>query len=716
MKILIFPCFLAIVILAGCQSADTKAIKLEYPETAKSDQVDTYFDVQVPDPYRWLEDDTSAATAQWVEAQNKVTFGYLDQITWRPTLKKRLESLIDYERISAPFKEGPYEYFYRNTGLQNHSVLYRKPKDQKDAEPEVYLDPNAFSTDGTIALSGISFTEDGKLSAHQISEGGADWRKVIVMDAINKQVLEDTLKDVKFSGLSWYKNEGFYYSSYDNPKGASQLSAKTQHHKLYYHKLGTPQSSDVLVFGGEKQPNRYIYGYVTEDNNYLIISAAENTSGNNLFVKDLTKPSQGLIQISDDYFKEINYVTNEGERFFFSTNIDAPNYRVFAIDLKQPGKEHWKDVIPETENVLQASAGGGKLYAEYLIDAKSAVRQYSLDGKLDWDIELPGIGSASGFGARKKEKDFYYSFTSFTYPSTIYHYDIATGKSTLYRQPKVDFTPEDYETKQIFYESKDGTKVPMFIVHKKGLKLDGKNPTMLYGYGGFNASLTPSFSAMRLAWLEQGGVFAQPNLRGGGEYGEKWHEAGTKMKKQNVFDDFIAAAEYLISEKYTSSDHLAIVGGSNGGLLVGATMTQRPDLVKVALPAVGVMDMLRYHTFTAGAGWSADYGTAEDSKEMFEYLKNYSPVHALKEGTAYPATLITTADHDDRVVPAHSFKFAARLQECQAGDNPTLIRVQVKAGHGSVSTKQQIELQTDLYAFTWENMGFTPDFSKVVKD
>ena len=482
------------------------------------------------------------------------------------------------------------------------------------------------------------------------------------------------------------------------------------------HKLGTPQSTDVLVFCGEKQPNRYIGGYVTEDNNYLIISAAENTGGNQLYVKDINKPSAPLVTISLDYFKEVNYVDNEGTRFLFTTNIDAPNYRVFAIDLSKPGKENWVDVIPETDNVLSAGSGGGKIFASYLIDAKTAVKQYDLNGKLDWEIQLPGIGTASGFGAKKTDKDFYYSFTSFTEPSTIYHYDIATGKSTFYLQPKVDFNPADYETKQIFYESKDGTKVPMFIVHKKGLKMDGKNPTMLYAYGGFNVSLTPNFSAMRVAWLEQGGIWAQPNLRGGGEYGEKWHEAGTKMKKQNVFDDFIAAAEYLIKEQYTSSDYLAIYGGSNGGLLVGATMTQRPELMKVAIPAVGVMDMLRYHTFTAGAGWSADYGTAEDSKEMFEYLRNYSPVHALKPGTAYPATLITTADHDDRVVPAHSFKFAATLQECQAGDAPTLIRIQTKAGHGSVSTTQQIELQTDMFAFTWENMGVTPDFSKVVKN
>lgn len=630
--------------------------------------------------------------------------------------KEASGSTIQLRKNFCTLFEGPYEYFYRNTGLQNHSVLYRRPKDQKDAEPEVYLDPNTFSKDVTVGLSGVDFTQDGTLSAHQITEGGSDWRKVIVMDAIKKTVIEDTLKDVKFSGLSWYKNEGFYYSSYDHPKDGSQLSAKTQFHKLFFHKLGTPQSSDVLIFGGEKQPNRYIGGFVTEDMNYLIVSAAENTSGNQLFIKDLAKASNPFVQISSDYFTEINYVENEGSRFLLSTNIDAPNYRVIAVDLAKPAKENWVDVIPETENVLMASSGGGKLFAEYLLDAKSAVKQFDLNGKLERDIELPGIGSAGGFGAKRKDKDLYYTFTSFTIPATIYHYDIASGKSTLYTQPKVDFDPNAYETKQVFYLSKDGTKLPMFIVYKKGIELNGKNPTMLYAYGGFNISLTPSFSATRLAWLEQGGIYAQPNLRGGGEYGEKWHEAGTKMKKQNVFDDFIAAAEYLIKENYTSPQYLAISGGSNGGLLVGATMTQRPELMKVALPAVGVMDMLRYHKFTAGAGWSADYGTADDSKEMFDYLKKYSPVHAIVPGTSYPATMVTTADHDDRVVPAHSFKFAAALQAAQAGDAPTLIRIQTKAGHGSVSTAQQLELQTDVYAFTWENMGITPDFSKVVKD
>jgi prolyl oligopeptidase len=706
-----------LMLSAACKkSTETTSIRMTYPVTAKSDHIDTYFGTEIPDPYDWMENDTSKATTDWVVAQNKVTFDYLNKIPWRANLKKRIESLINYERISAPLKEGPYEYFYKNTGLQNHSVLYRKPKNDAEATPEVYLDPNTFSKDGTIGLSGISFTEDGSLSAHQVTEGGSDWRKVIVMDALKKSIIEDTLFNVKFSDVSWYKNEGFYYSSYDKPKEGSQLSGKTQYHKLFYHQLGKPQASDVLIYGGSKQPNRYIGGYVTEDQNYLIVNAAENTSGNQLYIRDLKVKDGPFIQINADYFKEINYVVNEGSRFYFLTNIDAPNYRVFAIDLNKPGKENWIDIIPESDHVLSSGAGGGKLFASYLIDAKSAIKQFDMNGKFERDIELPGIGTAAGFGAKRHENDLYYSFTSFTSPATIYHYDIPSGKSTLYIQPKVDFNPDDYETKQVFYQSKDSTKIPMFIVYKKGIKMDGKNPTILYGYGGFNVSLTPSFSIADIIWLEQGGIYAQPNLRGGGEYGEKWHQGGMKMNKQNVFDDFIAAAEYLFKEGYTSKEYLALSGGSNGGLLVGATMTQRPDLAKVALPAVGVMDMLRYHKFTAGAGWSADYGTADDSKEMFDYLRAYSPVHNLKEGTTYPATLITTADHDDRVVPAHSFKFAAHLQEAQAGEAPVLIRIQTKAGHGSVSTAQKIDLYTDVYAFTWANMGITPVFGEKVRD
>jgi len=682
--------------------------KMTYPRTKKGDHVDTYFGVDVPDPYRWLEDDRSAETAEWVKEENEVTFGYLDKIPFRGQIKDRLKTLMDYERISAPFKEGNYEYFYKNDGLQDHSVVYRRPKGQSDAEPTVFMDPNTFSEDGTTGLRGMFFTKDGSMLGYMITEGGSDWRKIIVINAEDKKMVGDTIRDVKFSGLSWKGNEGFYYSSYDKVKDASELSAKTQVHKLYYHKLGTAQSEDVLVFGGAGQENRYVGGYVTEDQKYLVVSAAQNTSGNQLYIKDLQQKNSDFVLVEDDYFSRTSTVDNIGSKFYLETNVGAPNYRVVTAEFPKVTQEHWKDLIPETENVLNANTGGGKMYASYLVDAKTQVKQYNMDGTLDRVIELPGIGSANGFGAKKEDKDFYYSFTSFTYPSTIFKYDIASGKSTLYKQSKIDFDPSLYETKQVFYKSKDGTKVPMFITYKKGMKLDGSNPTYLYAYGGFNVSLTPRFSASRLVWLENGGIYAQPNLRGGGEYGEKWHLAGTKMNKQNVFDDFIGAAQYLIDNKYTSSGKLAIAGGSNGGLLVGATMAQRPDLAKVALPAVGVMDMLRYHKFTAGAGWAADYGTADDSKEMFEYLRNYSPVHALQKGVAYPATMVTTGDHDDRVVPAHSFKFAATLQEMAGRDNPQLIRIQTKAGHGSVSTTQVIDLQADIYAFCWENMGVNP--------
>jgi len=708
-KLLLLP---AIFLLVTCtDQASREVTEWSYPETRKVDHIDNYHGTDVPDPYRWLEDDTSEETAQWVESQNKVTFGYLNNIDFRDKLKTRLEQLYDYERLSAPFHEGEYDYYYRNEGLQNHSVLYRIKADST-SEAEVYLDPNTFSEDATTALRGVYFSKDGSMTAHMITEGGSDWRKLIVMDAETIQVLEDTLINVKFSGASWFGNEGFYYSSYDNPEDGSQLSGKTQHHKLYYHKLGTAQSKDKLVFGGQKQPNRYIGGFITEDQNYLIISASQNTSGNQLYVKDLTDPNKDLIQLQDDYMARCQYRENVGSTFYLYTNIDAPNYRLINVELNNPTKDKWIDVIPESENVRRIGTGGGKIFASYLVDAKTEIKQFNLEGNFERDIVLPGIGSANGFSAKNEDIHLYYSFTSFTYPTTIFRYEINSGESTLYKRPEVDFKPDDYEIQQIFYPSKDGTKVPMFIVHKKGLELNGKNPTYLYAYGGFNVSLRPSFSTSRIAWLENGGVYAQPNLRGGGEYGENWHLAGTKMNKQNVFDDFIAAGEYLIKQGYTSSEFLAIAGGSNGGLLVGATMTQRPDLAKVALPAVGVMDMLRYHTFTAGAGWAADYGTVDDSQEMFEYLRTYSPYHALKQGVNYPATLVTTADHDDRVVPAHSFKFAARLQEYHSGYNPVLIRIQTRAGHGSVSMKQSIELTADRYAFVWENMGIIPEFAK----
>ncbi len=732
MKKLFLPTLCVVLAFAACQTVEdtikttvqevketvtTAPSKFTYPTTKKIDHTDTYFETEVEDPYRWLEDDRSEETGEWVKAQNAVTFGYLDKIAFRAPLKERIEQLVDYEKISAPFKEGAYEYFYRNDGLQNHSVVYRTKIGDANAAEEVFLNPNDFSADATTALRGIFFTEDGTLSAHMITEGGSDWRKIIVMDVASKKVLEDTLVDVKFSGISWKGNEGFYYSSYDNPEksAGSELSAKTQYHKLFYHQLGTNQKDDVLVFGGEKQPNRYIWGYVTEDQNYLVVSAAQNTSGNRLYIKDLKSNSSAFVLVQEDYLKTCSYVENKGEEFYLYTNIDAPNYRLVRTNINLPSPLNWKDVIAETDQVLDVGTGGGKIFANYLVDAKTAIKQYDMEGNLERDIELPGIGTAYGFGAKKEDKDLYYTFTSFTNPSTIYKYDIASGTSSLYRQSKVQFNPDDYETKQVFYTSKDGTKVPMFIVHKKGLELNGKNPTYLYAYGGFNISLRPSFSASRIVWLENGGIYAQPNIRGGGEYGEKWHLAGTKMQKQNVFDDFIAAGEYLIKEGYTSSDYLAIAGGSNGGLLVGATMTQRPKLAKVAFPAVGVLDMLRYHTFTAGAGWAADYGTSEESPEMFQYLKNYSPVHALQPNTDYPATMVTTADHDDRVVPAHSFKFAARLQECHSGTNPVMIRVQTNAGHGSVSMAQRIALTADQYAFAWDNMGVTPQLEMAIE-
>ena len=676
---------------------------LTYPETKKGDVVDTYFDTQVADPYRWLEDDMSDETAQWVKTQNKVTFDYLSQIPYRDKLKERLTKLMDYEKVGAPFKEGKYTYFYKNDGLQNQYVIYRQVE---GGEPEVFLDPNTFSEDGTTSLAGITFSKDGSLAAYQISEGGSDWRKVIIIDVETKKQIADTLVDVKFSGLSWVGNEGFYYSSYDKPKG-SELSAKTDQHKLYFHKLGTKQSDDKVIFGGtDAEKHRYVGGYVTEDDRYLLISAAVSTSGNKLFIKDLTKPDSKLETILDHTNSDTLVIENQGSKLYLVTNLDAPNKRIVTVDAANPTSENWKDLIPETEDVLNVSTGGGYLFARYMVDAISKVEQYDMNGKLIRDIELPGVGTAGGFGGEKEDKELYYSFTNYKTPGTTFKFNVETGKSEVYRKSGADFDPAQYESKQVFYKSKDGTEVPMILTYKKGLKLDGSNPTILYGYGGFNVSLTPRFSPTRAAWLEQGGIYAVANLRGGGEYGKKWHKAGTQLQKQNVFDDFIAAAEYLIAENYTSSAKLAVNGGSNGGLLVGAVMTQRPELFKVALPAVGVLDMLRYHTFTAGAGWAYDYGTAEQSKEMFEYLKGYSPVHNVKKGVEYPATMVTTGDHDDRVVPAHSFKFAAELQDKQAGANPTLIRIETNAGHGAgTPTSKIIEQYADIYGFTLYNMG-----------
>ena len=693
----------------ACSAPDNETAR-QYPETAKIDHVDEYFGHEVADPYRWLEDDRSEQTALWVAEENKVTFDYLNHIPYRDKIKDRLAELMDYERVYAPTRHGDWEYFLKNDGLQNQNVLYRKSINGGAAE--VFLDPNTFKEDGTISLAGRFFSKDGSLLGFLISEGGSDWRKGIVMRTDTKEIIGDTLKDIKFSGLAWQGNEGFYYSSYDKPEG-SELSEMTQYHKLYYHKLGTPQAEDLLIFGGESEPRRYVGAGITEDERYLVVSAAESTTGNELYIKDLNNPGGKLEAIVDNFDSDSYVLDNEGSKLFIHTSLDAPNNRIVWVDAKQPQPENWVDLIPETENVLSESTAGGKIFAHYLVDAKTKIEQYDRAGNLEREVELPGIGTAGGFRGRLEETKVYFTFTSFTYPSTIFSYDIASGESTEYNRPAVDFNPDNYETKQVFYKSKDGTEIPMFITYKKGMELNGKNPTYLYAYGGFNISLKPSFSATRVLWLENGGIYAQPSLRGGGEYGEKWHIAGTKMKKQNVFDDFIAAGEYLISTGYTNSDYLAIAGGSNGGLLVGATMTQRPDLAKVAFPAVGVMDMLRYHQFTAGAGWSYDYGTADDSEEMFLYLKGYSPVHNFEPGTAYPATMITTADHDDRVVPAHSFKFAATLQENHVGPNPVLIRIETDAGHGGgTPTSKRIEQAADRYSFAFYNMGIVPPLAK----
>jgi prolyl oligopeptidase len=673
-----------------------------YPLTKKVDTVDTYFGTKVPDPYRWLENDQAADTKEWVEAENKVTQNYLGQIPYRDAIRRRLETLWNYEKYGAPFNYGGYTYFFKNDGLQNQSVLWR----QKDnAASEVFLDPNKFSADGTTSLQGIEFTKDGSMAAYQISEGGSDWRKVIVINTGNKSQVGDTLRDIKFSGLAWRGNEGFYYSSYEKPKEGSQLSGMTQFHKLYFHQLGTPQKDDKLIFGGEQTKRRYIGAYLTEDERFLVITAANTTTGNELYIQDLSKPGSAIVNVVNNFDNEHQVLDNVGSKLYIFTNLFATNFKVVTVDAAMPATTHWHDLIPATHNVLSASTGGGKIFAEYLKDATSYVEQYDMDGKLERVISLPSVGTASGFGTKKDEKVAYYSFTNAIYPTTIFKYDIATGVSEVFKKPNVQFNPDLYESKQVFYNSKDGTRIPMIITYKKGTVMNGKNPTLLYAYGGFGISLTPYFSTSNIILLEHGGIYAVPNLRGGGEYGETWHKAGIKLKKQHVFDDFIAAAEYLIRNKYTSKNYLAISGASNGGLLIGATMTQRPDLCKVAFPAVGVMDMLRYNKFTAGAGWSYDYGTAEDSEQMFQYLYNYSPYHALKPAD-YPATLVTTADHDDRVVPAHSFKFAARLQEYQKGTAPVLIRIETKAGHGAgQSTEQVISGETDKWAFMFWNMG-----------
>lgn len=706
MKLHFFIALSSLVLFACKEQKEREVVQqIMYPETKKIDKIDSYFGTDINDHYNWLEDDMSPETEAWVKAQNKVTFDYLNQIPYRDSIKNKLEKIWNYEKIGSPFQEGDRTYFYKNDGLQNQYVIYTQ---KDDSEAEVFLDPNTFSEDGTTSLGGLSFSKDGSIAAYSISEGGSDWRKVIVMNVESKEIMEDTLIDVKFSGISWKGNEGFFYSSYDKPKG-SELSAKTDQHKLYYHKLGTKQSEDQLIFGGtDEEKRRYVGGSVTEDDKYLIITGSISTSGNDMFIKDLSSEGSEIKPVVTGYDNDHYVMKNDGNTLYIVTNLNAPNKRVVSVDANNPSPENWTDIIPETEQVLSVSKANGYIFAKYMVDAISQVKQYNFKGELIREIELPGLGTASGFGGKKDQRDIYYSFTNYYTPSSSFKLNTETGESELYWKPEIDFNSDDYESKQVFYTSKDGTKIPMIITYKKGIELNGKNPTILYGYGGFNISLTPTFRTSNAVWMDMGGIYAVANLRGGGEYGKKWHVAGTQMNKQNVFDDFIAAGEYLISENYTSSDYLAISGRSNGGLLVGATMTQRPDLMKVALPGVGVLDMLRYHTFTAGAGWAYDYGTADDSKEMFDYLLGYSPVHNVKDSIQYPATLVTTGDHDDRVVPAHSFKFAAELQAKQTGSNPTLIRIETNAGHGAgTPVSKLIDAEADLIGFTLFNMGIT---------
>jgi len=709
-RFLLFAFSLVLVLFISFQSI-AQGIRVQYPKTAKVNHTDTYFGTTIPDPYRWLENDASPETTKWVEEQNKVTFEYLEKIPYRQKVKDRLEKLFNYPKYSSPFRRGDSYFFFKNDGLQNQSVAYIQKG--LDGKAEVLLDPNTFSTDGTSRLGAFSVSKDGKYLAYGISQGGSDWQTYYVMDIASKKVLPDTIEWVKVSGLSW-QADGFYYSRYDAPEKGKELSSKNENHKVYYHKVGTPQSQDELLYQDKDNPQRFHFAYTTEDERFLILSISDRGKGKRgdaLFFRDLSKGEKGftpiIAEVGDDSF---NLVDNVGDKFLIETNRHAPNNKVFLYDPKNPDEKNWKDILPEREQPLgSVSSAGGKLFATYLKDVTSRVSVYDLNGKLENEVELPSIGTVGGFGGEKEDKFVFYTFTSFTFAPTIYRYDIESKKTTLFRAPEIDFKATDYETKQVFYPSKDGTKVPMFIVHKKGLKLDGTNPVLLYGYGGFSVNLLPGFNPLLIPIFEQGGVYAVANLRGGNEYGEKWHEAGRKFNKQNVFDDFISAAEYLIKEKYTSSEKLAIQGGSNGGLLVGAVMNQRPELFKVAIPQVGVMDMLRFQKFTIGWNWIPEYGSSEQDEANFKNLYAYSPLHNLKE-TKYPATLVTTADHDDRVVPAHSFKYAATLQEKHQGTNPVLIRINVKSGHGASSTSKRIEETADIYSFIFYNLGIPVNY------
>lgn len=707
MKIAVTLLAVATLLAACATSMNSKSsAKLTYPVTKKLDLVETLHGTPVPDPYRWLEDDHAADTKAWVEAQNQVTFGYLEQIPARTKIKDRLTKLWNYERYGTPSREGGRYLFSKNDGLQNQSVLYTMRS--LDETPRVLLDPNKLSADGTVSLASLSLSDDGQLMAYGISVAGSDWNEIRVREIDSGKELTDHIKWVKSSGASWTKDgKGFFYSRYDEPKSADQLKGVNYFHKLYYHRIGTPQSDDALIYERPDQKEWGFSGGVTDDGKYLIIHVWQGTdTRNRLFYKDLTRADARVVELLNDFDADYSFIDNAGTTFYLRTDLNAPRGRVIAIDLATPQRANWVEVIPQAAERLQGvGLINNQFVTFHLKDARTQVKIHDLHGKLVREVELPGIGTAGGFGGKRTESETFYSFTGFTAPSTIYRYDMKTGVSTLFRAPQVDFDPAKFETKQIFYASKDGTRVPMFITHKKGLKLDGSNPTLLYGYGGFDISLTPSFSVSTVVWMELGGVYAVPNLRGGGEYGKAWHEAGTKLKKQNVFDDFIAAAEWLIANKYTSRQKLAISGGSNGGLLVGACMAQRPELFRAALPAVGVMDMLRFHKFTRGWAWTSDYGSPDDATE-FKALFAYSPYHNLRSGVSYPATMVTTADHDDRVVPAHSFKFAARLQEAHRGAHPVLIRIETKAGHGAGKpTSKVIEEAADRYAFLVKELG-----------
>ncbi|MBP9185839.1 MAG: S9 family peptidase [Bacteroidia bacterium] len=678
----------------------------KYPVTKKVNVVDDYFGVKINDPYQWLENDTATDVINWVKAQNNVTQNYLSQIPFRNKIKERLTQIWNYPKYSSPFKEGDYYYFYKNDGLQNQSILYRQKG--LDGAPEVFLDPNKLSSDGTASLASLTFSKDHNYCAVGIAQSGSDWNEIFVMDANTLAKTTDNIKWVKFSGATWYKN-GFYYSRYDEPTKGKEYSNANEYMKIYYHTLGTLQTDDKLIYQDKQNPLRYFNAGVTEDEKFLFINVSEGTSGTEILIKELATPNTDFITLFKGFKNNYSVIENDGNRILALTDKGAPKYRLVSVDPKNPESKNWRDVIPESENLLEnVSTCGGKLFANYLKDASTRLYSFDFNGANKTEIKLTGIGTATGISGRKTDTEAFYSFTSFTNPGEIYRYDLTSGKSTLFRKTEVQFDANNFETKQVFYPSKDGTKVPMFIMHKKGLVLDGNNPTMLYAYGGFNISLTPSFSLSRIMFLEAGGIYVIANLRGGGEYGEEWHKAGMLEKKQNVFDDFIAAAEYLIAQKYTSPAKLAINGGSNGGLLVGACITQRPELFKVAIPAVGVLDMLKYHKFTIGWGWAVEYGSS-DNKEQFDYLLKYSPLHNVKVGVNYPATMIMTADHDDRVVPAHSFKFAAEMQSKQAvNGNPILIRIDSKAGHGAGKpTTKLIEDAADMWSFVLWNLGVT---------